>query len=119
MQTDIAFDGEKIIMKIRGQLVDILLICFPGVYYTYVQYKGNQNIMYVRILKELFGMIVYSILYYKNFRRETRDIGFKVNPYNICVSKKMKYSKQQKFTWHVDDWKPIHENTKVNDKLAE
>jgi hypothetical protein len=32
VQTEIALDGDKIIIKIRGQLVDILLELCPGVY---------------------------------------------------------------------------------------
>ena len=31
----------------------------------------------------------------------------------------MKYSKQQTFTWHVDDLKYSHVYLKVNEKLAE
>ena len=38
VQTNIPLDGKKIIMKIRGQLVDILLELFPGVYDEYVIY---------------------------------------------------------------------------------
>jgi hypothetical protein len=36
VQTKIALDGDKIIMKIRGQLIDILLEICPGVYNDYV-----------------------------------------------------------------------------------
>jgi hypothetical protein len=80
IQTNIALDGDKIIMKIRGQLVDILLEICPGVYDKYVLHKGKQKILYVRMLKALYGMLISSILYYKKFRKDIEGIGFEVNP---------------------------------------
>jgi hypothetical protein len=46
VQTKIALDGDKIIMKIRGQPVNILLELCPGVYDDYVIDEGKQKIMY-------------------------------------------------------------------------
>jgi hypothetical protein len=86
VQTEISLDGDKIIMKIRGQLVDILLELCPGVYNDYVINEGKHNIIYVRMLKALYGMLISSILYYKKFRKNIELIGFEVNPYDICVS---------------------------------
>ena len=69
VQTDIELGGDKIIMKIREQLVNTLLEIFPGVYDKYVQYKKRQKIFYIRILKALYVMFVYSIFYYKKFKK--------------------------------------------------
>jgi hypothetical protein len=44
VQTEISLDGDRIIMKIRGQLVDILLELCPGVYDDYVLIKGKHKI---------------------------------------------------------------------------
>ena len=62
-------------MKIRGQLVNIFIEICSGVYDKYVQYEGGQKILYVRMLKSLYGMLVSSIMYYKNFRKDTGGIG--------------------------------------------
>jgi hypothetical protein len=67
VQTDIALDGKKVIMKIRGHLVDILLELCPGVYNEYVLYEGKNKIVYVQMLKALYGMLISSLLYYKKF----------------------------------------------------
>jgi hypothetical protein len=85
VQTEISLDGDKIIIKIRGQLVGILLELCPGVYDDYVINEGKHKILYVRMLKALYGMLISSILYYKKFRKDIELIGFEVNPYNICV----------------------------------
>jgi hypothetical protein len=119
VQTKIALDGDKIIMKIRGQLIDILLEICPGVYDDYMINKGKHKILYVRMLRALYGMLVSSILYYKKFRKDIEVIGFEVNPYDICVANRTVYRKQQTLTWHVDDLKSSHVNPKVNDEFTE
>jgi hypothetical protein len=118
-QTDIALDGNKIIIKIRGQLVDILLELCPGVYDDYVIDEGKYKIMYVSMLKALYGMLISSILYYKKFRKDIELIGFEVNPHDICAANRKVNGKQQTVTWHVDDLKWSHVDSKVNDNFAE
>jgi hypothetical protein len=120
VQTSIALDGDKVIMKIRGQLVDILLEICPGVYDKYVIHEGKQKqkVLYVRMLKALYGMLISSILYYKKFRKDIEEIGFEVNPYDICVANRMVNGKQHTVTWHVDDLKSSHVDPKVNDEFA-
>jgi hypothetical protein len=67
VQTPIPRTGDKIIMKIRGSLVDILIEICPGIYDKYVVKEGKQQILYVRILMALYGMLIASILWYKTF----------------------------------------------------
>ena len=117
VQTDIELGGDKIIMKIREQLVNTLLEIFPGVYDKYVQYKKRQNIFYIRILKALYVMFVYSIFYYKKFRNYIKVIGFEVNPYNICVANHTKCGKKQTVNWNVDDLESSHVDPKLNDEF--
>jgi len=61
-------DGDKVMMKIRGPLVNILCEVCPEVYDNFVIYEGKQKVLYVRMLKALYGMMIASILYYKKFR---------------------------------------------------
>ena len=44
---------EKIIMKIRGSLVDMLLEISPGTYEDYVVYEKGQKVLYVQMLMVL------------------------------------------------------------------
>jgi hypothetical protein len=118
VQTPIPLNGDKIIMKIRGQLVDMLLELCPGVYEDYVRDEGRHKVLYVRMLKALYGMLISSILYYKKFRKDIESVGFEVNPYDICVANRTVNGKQQTVTWHVDDLKSSHVDPKVNDHFA-
>jgi hypothetical protein len=81
------------------------------VYDDYVLIKGKHKMLYVRMLKALYGMLISSILYYKKFLKDIDLVGFEVNPYNICVANRNVNGKQQTVTWHVDDLKSSHVNS--------
>jgi hypothetical protein len=121
VQTNIARKniGERIIMKIRGPLVDILVEIAPEVYADYVTYENGRKILYVEMLKALYGMLQSSLLYYKKFRKDIESIGFVVNPYDPCVANRIVNGKQHTVTWHVDDLKSSHVDPKVNNEFLE
>ena len=58
--------------------------------------------------KVLYRMMLSSLLSYKHFRYDLDNIGFKVNPYDICVTNQVVGGHQQTVTWHVDDVKVSH-----------
>lgn len=119
VQTDVPPQEEKIVMKIKGVLVDILLELCPGVYDDYVVYENGEKVVYVEIMKALYGMLIASLLWYKKFRADVEKIGFEINPYDVCVANSKVEGKQHTLTWHVDDIKASHVNKKVNDRFAE
>ena len=110
---------ERIITKIRGLLVNMLTELSPETYEKYVVYEGNNKVLYVRMIKALYGMLQSSLLYYKKFRKDIESIGFKVNPYDPCVANRIVNGKQHTVTWHVDDLKSSHVDSKVNDQFLE
>ena len=59
--------NNHIIMKITGVLVDILLANNPDLYGGYVVYERGQKLLYVEVLKAIYGMLVSTILWYKKF----------------------------------------------------
>ena len=121
VQTDVDAHeiGKRIIMKIRGPLVDMLVEMSPEVYGDYVVYEGKSKVLYVKMLKALYGMLQSSLLYYKKFRKDIESIGFKVNPYDPCVANRMVNGSQHTITWHVDDLKSSHKDPKVNDEFLQ
>ncbi len=119
VQTPVQQGGDKIDMKLRGQIVDLWVEIEPETYETFIVYEGNKKVLYVRMLRALYGMLIASILYYKKFRKDIEGIGFIVNPYDSCVANRIIGGKQQTVTWHVDDLKARHVDAKVNDKSYE
>ena len=57
--------ADKIYMKIRGPLVNMLVNLDPITYKESVMYKNGKEILYVHILKAIYGMLQLAILFYK------------------------------------------------------
>ena len=111
-------DGDRIVMKIRGAMVDMLLELDPT-YESYVVYERGQKILYVHILRAIYGMLMSGLLYYKKFKKAIEERGYVLNAYDPCVANKMINGKQHTISWHVDDLKASHVDPKVNDEFEE
>ena len=79
------------------------------------QAANGVRVLYVEVLKALYGMLQSSLLYYKKWVKDIEKEGFVVNPYDPCVANKMVDGKQQMICFHVDDCKLSHVDPKVND----
>ena len=66
--------------------MDILVDVSPEIYSKCVVQEKGQSVLYVQMLKALYGMMVSSLLYYKKFHKDIESIGFEVNPYDMCVA---------------------------------
>ena len=111
-------DGDRIVMKIRGAMVDMLLELDPK-YEEFVVYEKGQKILYVHILRAIYGMLMSGLLYYKKFKKAIEGRGYVLNNYDPCVANKMINGKQHTISWHVDDLKASHVDSKVNDEFEE
>jgi hypothetical protein len=75
IQTDLDTNNkEKVIMKIRGSLVDILVSVDPTTYKEYVTQKGNQKVLYVQLLKAVYGTLQAALLFYKKLKKDLESI---------------------------------------------
>ena len=82
-------DG-KILMLLRGKLAEIMVQVDPTMYRKYVPYSPNGQVMlYVILIKAIYGMLRAAILFYKRLRSDLENMGFKINPYDPCVANKM------------------------------
>ena len=79
-------------IKICGVLVDILVEISPDMYKLHftTNKKGVKQLL-VQCKNVLYVMMVASLLYYCKFTKSFTDVGFKINPYDSCVSNKMIY----------------------------
>ena len=90
VQTDILDkDSKKIIMKIRGLLIDILLEIDEDKCKDFIIYPGKDKLLCIKMLKVSHSILVASILCYKKFRKNIEVIEHKVNPYNISIARKI------------------------------
>ena len=63
--------------------------------------------------------MVASLLYYRKFVKSLTDIGFFLNPYDLCVAKKMIGGHHMTICFHVDDYKLSHKSSRQMDRMIE
>jgi hypothetical protein len=68
IQTDMPEGKEHVIMKITGVLVDMLVQMAPETYGPYVVFENGKKVLYVQVLKALYGMLVAALLWYRQVR---------------------------------------------------
>ena len=111
VQTVVEDEEHRVIIRIRGPLVDILVRIAPGVYGSYVSTnKSGQKVLLVQCLNAVYGTMVAALLYYKKFVKSLTKQGYKINPYDGCVANKVIKGKQITICFHVDDCKISHES---------
>ncbi len=69
--------------------------------------------MLVQCLTALYGTMVALLLYYKKFVKCLKSKGFKLNPYDPCVTNKQVKGEQLTVCFHVDNCKIFHLIPKV------
>ena len=109
--------GERIVMKIRGRLVDWLVEMDPLMYKDKVVYENGVKVIYLEVLKAIYGMLIASLLWYRKFRTELESIGFVFNKYDPCVANRVVNKQQQTIRMHVDDLLISCKDKKANDQL--
>ena len=103
-------DGH-IIMLLRGKMVELLVKLQPELYRKYViTSKNGEPMLYVKLLKALYGLLKSALLFYKKLRGDLENMGFEVNPQDPCVANKEVNGSQMTVTWHVDDLKVSHKD---------
>ena len=55
----------------------------------------------------------------QKFRTDLESIGFRFNPYDVCVDNRIVRGKQHTIRFHVDDVLSSHVDKKVNDEFRE
>ena len=86
---DVSNGGEKVIMKITGVLVNILVQLNPNEYSKFIVYENGKKVLYVVVLKAIYGMLQAALLWYKKFRKCLEKFGFVFNPYDMFVANRM------------------------------
>ena len=106
-------------MKIIGVLVDMLAELECGIYRKHVVFENGDKVIYVIVLREIYGIIVAELLFYNKLGGDLEKIGFGLNPYDPCVANSITVGKKHTAIFHVDNFMYSHLNPEVNDKFKE
>ena len=106
MQCDI---DELIFVKLEGAMALLLVKMDPIKYEPFLTYEHDKPVLYVKLLKALYGTLQAALLFWENLSGLLVDeLGFTANPYDPCVVNKIINGKQCTALWHVDDIKMSH-----------
>ena len=108
---------ETVHMKLEGKLAELLAQCDPTKYQPYLTTENGKTILYVELVKALYGTIRAALIFWRKITKQITKWGFTVNPYDWCVANKMLRGSQLTITWHVDDLKISHADKEVLEDL--
>jgi hypothetical protein len=109
---------DMILMVLRNEFVDIMCSVNPE-YKKYVVTDGKSKVLYLRLLRALYGCIQSALLWYQLFSTTLKDMGFEINDYDKCVANKTIDGEQCTICWYVDDNKVSHMKDSVITTILE
>jgi hypothetical protein len=90
MQADM---DELVHVRFTGKMVDQLLEIDSQMYGPCVVMEGKEKVMYVELLKALYGTVRAARLLWEKLTAKLREWGFTPNPYDPCVMNKVSNSR--------------------------
>ena len=111
-------EGKFALLKVTGQFVDIVCDVNPE-FKQDVRFENGRKVLYVRILKAIYGMIESALLWYELYVTVLYEDGYELNQYDKCVANKIINEKQCTIGWYVDDNIAGHAEEAVVDDLIQ
>ena len=108
---------ETVHMRLEGTLAKLLTKCNPKLYRLYVVTENNKPVLYVELIKALYGTLRATLIFWRKLTSKLMDWGFTINPYDWCVANKQIEGRQCTLVWHVDDMKISHGDSRVVDGI--
>ena len=108
---------ETVHMRLEGTLAELLTKCDPKLYRQYVITENNKPILYVELIKALYGTLHAALIFWRKLTSKLVEWGFVINPYDWCVANKQIKGQQCTLVWHVDDMKISHVDSRVVDNI--
>ena len=109
-------DDHRILLVLRDEFVDMMCEVNPK-YIPFVEVINGRKVLYLKLLRALYGCIESALLWYKLFSGTLQKMGFTINPYDRCVANKMIDGHQCTIVWYVDDAKISHKSRKVIEEI--
>ena len=89
-------------------------------YKDYVVVEKGEQVMYMELLKALYGTLRAARLFWQKLSKQLIDEwGLTPNKYDDCVVNKMVNGQQMTVVWHVDDLKVSHVDAMEVDKFVQ
>ena len=117
MQAEI---DELVHVRFTGAMVTLLPEIDHEMYKDYVVVEKGERVMYMELLKALYGTLRAAHLFWQKLSKQLIDEwGFTPNKYDDCVVNKMVNGQEMTVVWHVDDLKVSHVDATEVEKFVQ
>ena len=116
MQADM---DDEVFIRFEGKMTELLIEVDEALYKPYAVMEHGKTVIYVDLLKALYGTLKAARLFWEKFTATLTTLGFEINPYDGCVANKTINGSQCMLAWHVDDIKASHKDPKVVDWIID
>ena len=105
--------GEnRVLLRLRDEFVDMMCTA-NAKYLPYVKIINGRKVLYLKVLRAIYGCIKSALLWYELFSGTLKKMGFVINDYDRCVANKDINGSQCTIVWYVDDAKVSHVDRSV------
>ena len=108
---------DFVLLRLHGASLKAILRANKQKYEKHVTIENGRQIIYVRLLKAMYGTLKAALLWYELLADTLKKEGFVLNPYDPCVANKTINGKQFTICWYVDDLKLSHEDPEEVTKM--
>ena len=84
----LADQDDFVLVKFTGESVDVLCQVNEG-YEKYVSVENGKKVLYLQLLKALYGCLRSALLWYELYSSKLQGMGFVLNPYDTCEANKV------------------------------
>ena len=91
-------NGERVLLKLTGDFIDIMCKVSPEHKKNKV-YKKGRKFLYIEVLKLIYGCVESALRLYGLYSSTLQGEGFVIIPYNQCVATKLIKGKQCTVVW--------------------
>lgn len=103
---------DYVLVRITGEAVDIMCDVNKD-YKAYVTIEKGKKVLYMQLMKALYGCVKSALLWYETFCECLEQLGFQLNRFDPCVANKIVNGEQCTICWYVDDCKISHKDPDV------
>ena len=75
------------VVVLKGKSVDLMFQMKPS-YEKFITMENGKKVLYIQLIKVLYGCMHSALLWYYMFKGKLEKMGFKLNPYDLCVANK-------------------------------
>ena len=110
---------EMILMRFIGEMVDYIVAANPEKYGPYVTWENGKKVLYVQLLKSIYGCMQSALIWYQMFTMCLKYLGYELNKYDMCVANKIVNGHQLTVAYYVDDLYATHKQTEALEELRD